>query len=103
MKAQEALIKYSKLAPSVTKLVAKIKADEPTMAVVKEAGGKYDITTLMKMLPFLSTCDEVYEMVAIYNDKTTEDIKNEEFADFINQIKAMMLDGNFSSFIKPQA
>jgi hypothetical protein len=45
----------------------------------------------------------MYEMVGAYFGKTTDEIKGEEFKDFVAQVKELMLDSDVGSFLKPQA
>jgi hypothetical protein len=100
MKASEAVAKYSLMSPSVARLIERLKKDPEAVKITQEAGGKYGIEFLMKLLPFLVKGDEVYEMVGFYVGKQTQEIKDEEFKEFTDQLKSMMTDSNLVSFIK---
>jgi negative regulator of genetic competence, sporulation and motility len=103
MKAQEALERYAKMTAPMMGLIDKIKKDPEELKIIQEANGQYNAITFVKMLPFLVKCDEMYEMVGAYFGKTTDEIKGEEFKDFVAQVKELMLDSDVGSFLKPQA
>lgn len=103
MNTQETLERYSKMTAPMMDLIDKIKKDPDSMKVLEDAKGNYTGATLMRLLPFLSKCDELYEMVGAYFGKTADDIKKEEFKDFVAQVKELMLDSDVVSFLKPQA
>lgn len=98
MGARDIARKLARLSPCLSKIAVKVKEDEKLKQTIVDLKGKSDVEMFFGILPILSEMDEIWELVAIYNDKTIQEIENEDFDIFTKQLMAIFVDIDIRNF-----
>lgn len=98
MKAEEGLEKLGEMAPYIASITEKLSKDEEVMKIMRTVTKDNTALVFMQLLPKLSKMKELFNLVAIYFGKSEEEVKEEPLAEFLNEVKTMMLDSDIQSF-----
>ena len=104
MRTDVAIDKLINIAPIIADARPKLQADEEFKKLingVRGDGAKVDnLDFALKFLPVLlkNYRDEVYSILAIWCDKSKEDIANQPFRETIEVIKDLLKDEDFKGF-----
>lgn len=99
MKTSIAIDKLCECAPFIADIADKVKTDEELKEVFVKLS-KSDRIGMLRNLPLLiKKCDnEVYGILSILNDKSIEEIKEQDFGITIKEIIAAVKDKDIQSF-----
>lgn len=94
--------------PSVVVLYDKLDIDGYRKKIVEENKGKQDVNTELLGIDLFKHVlknsakvkQEVFEIVAVFEDKTVEEIKEQSFVKTINAVKAIFTDTETTDFLK---
>ena len=103
MRTDVAIDKLINIAPIIADARPKLQADEEFTTLLKsqkDGKGVDNLDFALKFLPVLlkNYRDEVYSILAIWCDKTKEDIANQPFRETIEVIKDLLKDEDFKGF-----
>lgn len=103
MRTDVAIDKLINIAPIIADARPKLQADEEFTTLLKSqkyGKGVDNLDFALKFLPVLlkNYRDEVYSILAIWCDKTKEDIANQPFRETIEVIKDLLKDEDFKGF-----
>ena len=98
MGARDIARKLAKLSPCLSKIAVKVKDDEHLKKTLADLKDKSDVEMFFGILPILSEMDEIWELVAIYNNQTIEETENEDFDIFTKQLMAIFIDIDIKNF-----
>ncbi len=101
MKTDVAIEKLCNVAPIIAEFTDKIAKDKDFKDMMnkytKNANNK---TFILKILPivFKNYREDIYNMLAAWNDKSVDEIKEQPFKTTFEEIKAIWEDDDFKSF-----
>ena len=100
MRTDVAIDKLCNIAPVLAELSEKLSHDAEFKAFMAEKKDRSNRDFIFKFLPHLlkNYREEAYAILAEWNDKTVEEVKNQSFCQTIVEIKAIFLDEDFRSF-----
>lgn len=98
MGARDTARKLAKLSPCLSKIAVKVKNDDKLKETLNNLKGKTDIEMFFGILPILADMDEIWELVAIYNNQTIEETENEDFDIFTKQLMEIFVDIDIKNF-----
>lgn len=107
MRTDVAIDKLINIAPIIADARPKLQADEEFTTLLKshlksqkDGKGVDNLDFALKFLPVLlkNYRDEVYSILAIWCDKSKEDIANQPFGETVKVIKDLMTDEDFKVF-----
>lgn len=98
MGARDIARRLAKLSPCLSKIAVKVKEDEKLKQTIADLKGKNDVEMFFGILPIIAEMDEIWELVAIYNDKSIEEIENEDFETFTKQLMDIFVNIDIRTF-----
>lgn len=98
MGARDIARRLAKISPCLSKIAVKIKNDDKIKETLSNLKGKTDIEMFFGILPILADMDEIWELVAIYNNQTIEETENEDFDVFTKQLMEIFVDIDIRNF-----
>lgn len=101
MRTDVAIDKLCNIAPIISEMTEKISSDEEFKTIMKSfKETPSNKVLLLKLFPILlkNYREEIFEMLAVWEDKNVDEIKAQPFAETINQIKALWENKDFRSF-----
>lgn len=104
MTTEEAIGKFSELAPVLSDFIVKIKEQkeykEYMQARANEKKQVNNTVFMLNLLPvIMKTCDkEFYKALSIFFDKTEEEVRKQPLKATIEQVRALMADEDFAYF-----
>ena len=100
MKTNVAFDKFCDTMPVIKKIVDKAKANPIVLGQLKQvANAKSKVDYLVTIPPFLKSCkEEVFEVLAIWNEKSSGEISEQEMPVTIKQIIDIFGDKNVMGF-----
>lgn len=106
MRTDIAVEKLCDIAPIISELAEKLSADEEYKSIILSAKGNLtNKTFVFNFLPMLlkKYNAEIYNILAVWSDKTVEEIKGQSFAVTVKEIKGLFADEDFKSFFSSSA
>lgn len=100
MRTEVAIDKLCNIAPILGDLTEKLSRDEKFKAFMGEKGARNNREFLFKFLPhvFKNYREDVYALLAAWNEKGVEEVKAQSFAKTIAEVKEILNDEDFRSF-----
>lgn len=100
MRTDVAIDKLCNIAPVIADLSNKLANDEEFKAFMQEKKERSNIDFLFEFIPHLlkNYREEAFNILAVWNDKTVEEVKGQPFGKTITEIKAIFEDEDFRSF-----
>lgn len=101
MRTDVAIDKLCNIAPVIADMTEKISKDEEFKAFMETyKAEKSNKVFFFQVIPLLlkNYREEIYEMLAVWEDKTVDEIKNQSFGVTVGEIKAIWDDEDFRIF-----
>lgn len=100
MKTEVAIDKLCNIAPVLAELTEKLSRDEKFKTFMGEKGARSNREFLFKFLPYVfkNYGDDVYSLLALWNEKDVEEVKEQSFSKTIAEVKEILNDEDFRSF-----
>lgn len=100
MRTDVAVEKLCNVAPVLADLTEKLSNDADFKAFMNGKGEKTNRNFIFNVVPHLlkNYRDEAFEILAVWNDKTVDDVKAQPLGTTIAEIKAIFSDEDFRSF-----
>lgn len=100
MRTDVAIDKLCNVAPVLAELSEKLSNDTEFKTFMNEKSEKTNRDFLFKVVPHLlkNYREEAFNILAVWNDKTVEEVKGQPFGKTITEIKAIFEDEDFRSF-----
>ena len=100
MRTDVAIEKLCEVAPVIADLTDKLSKDEEFKAFMQEKKERSNSDFLFRFIPHLlkNYREDVFNILAIWNGKTVDAVKEQSFGTTIAEIKAIFTDEDFRSF-----
>ena len=101
MRTDFAVEKLCNIAPIISNIAEKIAKDTEFKAFMKEYNAdKTNRVFMLKIIPILlkNYREEAFEILAIWYEKSVEEIKEQAFSKTSDEVKKIFLDEDFRSF-----
>ena len=100
MRTDVAIDKLCNIAPLLAELSDKLATDKEFKAMMNTRKNMNNREFVFKFLPYFinNYREEAFNILAVWNDKTVEEVKGQPFGKTITEIKAIFEDEDFRSF-----
>lgn len=100
MRTDVAIDKLCNIAPVLAELSEKLANDAEFKSFMSEKGERTNRDFLFKVVPHLlkNYREEAFSILAVWNDMTVDEIKEQPFGKTVTEIKAIFTDDDFRSF-----